>query len=97
MQQMLQPFMNEMRESLTSLREELTSLNETIREHKSQTISELADLQTSIQSSIDNPPTGRISRAVLLKVLPYLNDIKGRLKRDTRTLISDKYPVLLSL
>ena len=76
MQQVLQPIMND----LTSLREDMTSLSETMSQqyetlrgdlegHKNWTTSELADLQTSLQSSIDNPPINKISRAVRKKLL----------------------------
>ena len=61
----LSPFMNETREGLNDIKRDL-------EQHKSQTASELADLQ----SSINNPPLEMISRAVLQKLLPYLNDIE---------------------
>ena len=43
---------------------------------------QLADLQTSLQSSIDNPPTKTISDAVRMALLPYLNDIEENLMTD---------------
>ena len=93
----LQPFMNEVRDDLTTLKECLTSLNETIiqlsgdlEEHKNWTKSELADLQTSLQSSIDNPPTEMISRAVLQTLQPYLNNIEENITTDLSSLIGDR-------
>ena len=89
----LLPIMKEMKADLTTLKEYLTSLNETViqlsgdvEEHKNWTKSELADLQ----SSINNPPTGAISRAVLLTLLPYLNNIEENLSTDLNSLISDR-------
>ena len=77
--QALQPFMNEVRDDLTTLKKDL-------EQHKNWTKSELADLQ----SSIDNPPTGAISRAVLLTLLPYLNNIEENIVTDLSSLISDR-------
>ena len=95
--QALQPFMNEVRDDLTTLKKGLTSLNETVIQlsgdvemYKNWTKSELADQQSSLQSSIDNPPTGTISRAVLLTLLPYLNNIEENLSTDLNNLISDR-------
>ena len=95
--QALQPFMNEVRDDLTTLKECLTSLNETViqlsgdvEEHKNWTKSELADLQSSLQSSIDNPLIGAISRAVLPTLLPYMNNIEENLLTDLSDLISDR-------
>ena len=96
MQRVLQPVMND----LTSLRGDITNLSETmshqqetmkslsedLEEHKNQTTSELADLQ----SSIDNPSTGAISGAVLLTLLPYLNNIEENLMTDLSSLINDR-------
>ena len=62
--QALQPFMNEVRDDLTTLKECLTSLNETViqlsgdvEQHKNWTKSEQADLQTSLQSISDQATT----------------------------------------
>ena len=66
---LLSPFMSETRESLNDIKRDL-------EQHKSQTASELADLQ----SSINNPHLEDISRAVLQKLLPYLNDIEEDLR-----------------
>ena len=88
MQQVLQPIMDEMRENINSMKRDLTSLNETItclkedvEEHKNQTTSELADLQ----SSIDNPPIKNISDAVRLALLPYLNDSEENIIKTLRS------------
>ena len=95
--QALMPVVNEIRNELASLKRDSASLkeclNETIsqlEEHKNRTTSELADLQTSLQSSIDNPPTEMISDAVLQKILPYLNDIEENLFTDLSSLINHK-------
>ena len=95
--QALMPVVNEIRDELASLKRDSASLkeclNETIsqlEEHKDRTTSELADLQTSPQSSIDNPPTEMISDAVLQKILPYLNDIEENLFTDLSSLINHK-------
>ena len=68
----LRPFMNEMRASLEAVKSDVARLTEDLEEHKNQTTTELANLQ----SSINNPPIEEMSRAVLQKLLPYLNDIK---------------------
>jgi hypothetical protein len=80
-----------MRDGFAALSEDLASINETVRSlsrnleaHKNWTKSELADLQ----SSIDNPPTETISRAVLLKILPYMNDIEQNLFTDLSSLVN---------
>ena len=73
--QALIPVVNEIRDELASLKrdgaslkecvnETMSQLREDLEEHKNRTTSELADLQTSLQSSIDNPPTKTISDAV---------------------------------
>ena len=61
----LSPFMSETREGLNDIKRDL-------EQHKTQTAAELAVLQ----SSINNPPLEGISRAVLQKLLPYLNNIE---------------------
>ena len=80
-----------MRDGFAALSEDLASINETVRDlsrnleaHKNWTKSELADLQ----SSINNPPTEMISRAVLLKILPYMNDIEQNLFTDLSSLVN---------
>ena len=62
-----------MRDELNNLKELFVNLSETVEEHKNQTASELADLQ----SSIDSPPTtDEISDAVVLKLINYLNNME---------------------
>ena len=79
-------------ETVRSLNETVRSLSETVRrlsgdlgEHKNQITPELVDLQTSFQSSSDSIPD-----AVLLILLPYLNNIEENLMTDLTTLISDR-------
>ena len=74
------PVVNEIRNELASLKRDGASLkeclNETmsqLEEHKNRTTSELADFQTSLQSSSD---------AVLQTILPYLIDIEENLFTD---------------
>ena len=88
---------SQQQETMKSLNEAMKSLNETVRslsgdleEHKNRTTSKISDLQTSLQSSIDNPPTGDISRAVLLTLLPYLNNIEENLFTDLSSLINHR-------
>ena len=99
--QALQPILNEIRADLTSLKRDSASLkeclNETMKslsgaleEHKNQGTSELADLQTSLQSYINNTSTGLISDTVLLKLLPHMKNIKENLTTDFSSVISDK-------
>ena len=66
---------NCLKELYGNISDTVINLEETVEEHKSQTSSELADLQ----SSIDNPPTDEIATAVLLKLLPYLNNVEDDL------------------
>ena len=98
----LLPYMNNIEENLmtdlsslmsdraTSIDESLSSLRRDLEMHTNWTILELADLQTSLQFVIDNPPTGPISRAVLLTLLPYLNNIEENIVTDLSSLISDR-------
>ena len=81
----LLPIMKEMKEYLTSLNETVTQLSGDLEAHKNWTKSELADLQ----SSIDNPPE-MIGDAVLLKILPYMNDIEQHLFTDLSSLIDHR-------
>ena len=66
---------NNLKELYGNISDTVINLEETVEEHKSQTSSELAHLQ----SSIDNPPTDEIATAVLLKLLPYLNNVEDDL------------------
>ena len=61
--------------TVSNLEETVSNLNKTVEDHKSQTTSELA----ALHSSIDNPPINVIGNAVLVKLLPYLNNIEGTL------------------
>ena len=99
--QALQPILNEIRVDLTSLKRDSASLkeclNETMKslsgaleEHTNQGTSELADLQTSLQTHINNTSTGLISDTVLLKLLPHMKNIKENLTTDFSSVISDK-------
>ena len=73
-------------ETMSQQQETIKSLSEDVEEHKNQTKSELADLQ----SSIDNPPIKMISDAVRLALLPYLNNIEENLMTDLSRLINDR-------
>ena len=63
---------NNLKELYGNISDTVINLEETVEEHKSQTSSDL-------QSSIDNPPTDEIATAVLLKLLPYLNNVEDDL------------------
>ena len=52
-------------DNVSNLEKKVSNLENTIEEHKTQTISELADLNTSI----DNPPTDEISLEIILSLL----------------------------
>ena len=98
----LLPYMNNTEENLftdlsslisdraTTTEESVSSLGRDLGMHTNWTILELADLQSSLQFSIDNPPTEMISRAVLLTLLPYLNNIEENIVTDLSSLISDR-------
>ena len=78
MLQVLLPILNDIKGDLKLVKRELSHLNESvsnIEEHRNQTPSLLADIHTSLQHSRNNSPTDEISAAVLLKLLPYINDI----------------------
>ena len=80
-------------ETVSDLNETVVNLSETVEEHKSQTSSELADLQ----SSIDNPPTDEIANAVLLKLLPYLNNMEEDLCEKIYKTVEKQTETLASL
>ena len=69
----------DIRVKVCDLNETVGDLNETVKQHKSHTSSELADLGTLLQSHIDNPPTNETGDAVLLRLLPYLNNMEDEL------------------
>ena len=73
--EVLLPILNDIKTDLNNLNELYSNLNKTVEDHKSQTTSELAALHTSI----DNPPINVIGNAVLVKLLPYLNNIEDTL------------------
>ena len=88
--------MDEVKNDLITLKQYLTSLKETVSQlsgdlekHKSWTKSQLADLQ----SSIDNPPTERMSDAVLLKLQPYIEE---SLMTNLSSVINDRSDELVS-
>ena len=80
------PIVNEIASLKECLNETMSQLREDLEEHKNRTTSKLADLQ----SSIDNPPSGIVSRTVLLTLLPYLNYIEENIITDLSSLISDR-------
>ena len=71
----LEETVSDLEETVSNLEETVSDLNKTVEDHKSQTTSELDDLH----SSIDNPPTNVIANAVLVKLLPYLNNVEENL------------------
>ena len=64
----------DIRVQVCDLNETVGDLEETVKQHKSQTSSELAD-----PVHIDNPPTDETGDAVLLRLLPYLNNMEDEL------------------
>ena len=66
-------------ETVSNLEETVSDLNETVEEHKSQTSSEHTELHNPLETFINNPPTNVIAIAVLVKLLPYLNNIEENL------------------
>ena len=70
-------------ETVSNLEETVSDLNKTVEDHKRQTTSE----HTSLETFINNPPTNVIAIAVLVKLLPYLNNIEENLceKMDEST------------
>ena len=88
---------NNLTELYNDLNEKVCSLEETVKEHKSHTSSGLTDLQMSI----DNPPINAIGNSVLVKLLPYLNNIEEnlseRIDESANSLFSDFLDYLLSI
>ena len=75
---------NSLAADLTDIKVKVCDLNETVgetvKQHKSQTSSELADLRALLQSHIDgHPTTDVVGNTVLLKLLPYLNNMEDEL------------------
>ena len=97
--EVLRPILNEIKEDIKS---DIASLNETVsqlagklEDHKNETMSELAsvnselvDLQLSLQSMIDNPPIEAVSSAVLVSLVPYFNAMESSLKTELATSLS---------
>ena len=74
-------------ETINQQHETMISLSEDLEVHKSRMTSELADLQTSLQSFPNTTPTDLISRAVLLAHLPYLHNVEENFMTDFTNLI----------
>ena len=70
---------------VSTINETINDLNKTVEDHKSQISSELTDLHTSI----DNPPTDVLARAVLFLIVPYLNRIDMNIDDSTNSLSED--------
>ena len=73
----------------SNLEETVSDLNKTVEDHKSQTSSELTHVHTSLETSINNPPTNVIAIAVLGKLLPYLNNLDVKIDESTNSLTED--------
>ena len=94
--EVLRPILNEMKEDISCIKSDIASLNETVSElagkledHKNETTSELAsvnselvDLQLSLQSMIDNPPIEAVSSAVLYSESGSLFQCHGEWFKD---------------
>ena len=90
--EVLRPILDEIKEDISCMKSDIASLNETVsqlagklEDHKNETTSELVDLQLSLQSMIDNPPTGAVSSAVLVSLVPYFNAMESGLKTKLAT------------
>ena len=85
--------LNDLTATVANLEETVSDLNETVEDHKRQTTSEHTELHNSLETSINNPPTNVIAIAVLVKLLPYLNDIEENLcekiDKSTNSLTED--------
>ena len=85
----------------TTCREELKVIETLLEEHKNQTTSELADLNTSLLTFIDNHSIDIVSDAVLHKVWPYLINIEDnlseRINNSTKLLVGEFQDGLSSL
>ena len=80
--------------TVSDLNETVVNLEEAVVEHKSQTSSELADLRALLQSHIDgHPTTDVVGNTVLLKLLPYLNnmedELNDRIDKSANSLAAD--------
>ena len=72
----LSPILNELKEDISCVKSEIANLSETVSHlaeeleyHKNETASELADLGSSLQFIIDNPPIEAVRSAVLRALL----------------------------
>ena len=97
--EVLRPILNEIKEDISCIKSDIASLNETVsqlagklEDHKNETTSELAsvnselvDLQLSLQSMIDNTPIEAVSSAVLVSLVPYFNAMESGLKTELAT------------
>ena len=97
--EVLRPILNEIKEDISCMKSDIASLNETVsqlagklEDHKNETTSELASvnselvaLQLSLQSMIDNPPTEAVSSAVLVSLVSYFNAMESSLKTELAT------------
>ena len=85
----------------TTCREELKVIETLLEEHKNQTTSELADLNTSLLTFIDNHSIDIVRDAVLHKVWPYLINIEDnlseRINESTKRLVGEFQDGLSSL
>ena len=100
--EVLRPILNEIKEDISCIKSDIASLNETVsqlagklEDHKNETTSELAsvnselvDLQLSLQSMIDNPPIEAVSSAVLVSLVPYFNAMESGLRTELATSLS---------
>ena len=100
--EVLRPILNEIKEDISCIKSDMASLNETVsqlaeklEDHKNETTSELAsvnselvDLQLSLQSMIDNPPIEAVSSAMLVSLVPYFNAMESGLKTELATGLS---------
>ena len=100
--EVLRPILNEIKEDISCMKSDIASLNETVsqlagklEDHKNETTSELAsvnselvDLRLSLQFMIDNPPIEAVSSAVLVSLVPYFNAMESGLKTELATSLS---------
>ena len=100
----LSPILNEMKEDIGSVKNAVASVNETVnrlaeepKHCNNETASsvnavnsELAGLESSLQSLIDNPPTEAVSTAVLVTLLPYMNSMEDDIKTELGQLVNER-------
>ena len=90
--EVLRPILSCIKSDIASLNETVSQLAGKLEDHKNETTSELAsvnselvDLQLSLQSMIDNPPIEAVSSAVLVSLVPYFNAMESGLKTELAT------------